>query len=96
MVVVALLQLAFLVGALVFADSIDLASFRGATAGFAVTLALPVVGLGLALVAAWLGVRQWANGVGSFGARLRHSLAVVMALLFFWSLHCWNLLGWRL
>jgi hypothetical protein len=28
--------------------------------------------------------------------RLRHTGAVVVALVFFWSLNTWNLLGWRM
>lgn len=59
-------------------------------------LALPVMALLLVLWGAWLMVRQWRQGDGSVWMRLRHTGAVVAALIIFWSLNTWNLLGWRM
>ena len=41
-------------------------------------------------------VAQWRSGEGTIWMRLRHSGAVIVALLFFWSFNTWNLLGWRM
>lgn len=60
-----------------------------------VALLFPVLGLLLTLGAAWAAIRQWQSGDGTFWMRLRHTGAVVILLLFFWSLNTWNLLGWR-
>ena len=59
-------------------------------------LVLPVLSLLLTLGAAWAMVRQWRASDGTIWMRLRHSGAVVVALLFFWSMYTWNLLGWRM
>ena len=53
-------------------------------AGLAVLGGLAVAGL------------QWMRGAGTTATRVRHALAVVMGLVFLWSLNTWNLLGWRL
>ena len=41
-------------------------------------------------------IQQWRNGDGTFWMRLRHTGAIGIALLFFWSLNTWNLLGWKM
>ena len=64
--------------------------------GFALALALPVVGLLATGVAGWATWQQWRRGTGSRWSRIRTSGLVTVALLFAWSLHYWNLLGWRL
>lgn len=61
-----------------------------------VLLAFPVLASLCVAWGLWKGVVQWTTGAGSAWTRVRHSLAVVMALAFFWSLNSWNLLGWRL
>lgn len=68
----------------------------GPLTGLKVALALPVIGLALALGAIWLSLRQWRDGSGTRGARLRYGAVVVVALLFAWSLGTWNLLGWQM
>jgi hypothetical protein len=40
-------------------------------------------------------VVQWREGSATRATRLRHTAAVIVALLFLWSLNTWNLLGWR-
>ncbi|MDP1857240.1 MAG: hypothetical protein Q8K82_01135, partial [Gemmatimonadaceae bacterium] len=60
-----------------------------------VALTLPVISALLALWAAWLAFVQWRSGEGTIWMRLRHTGAVMVALVFFWSLNTWNLLGWR-
>ena len=64
--------------------------------GLRAILALPVVGALLVIGAIWAMVTQWRRSAGTVWMRWRHTLAVVVALLFFWSLNTWNLLGWRL
>ena len=68
----------------------------GPLTGLRVALALPVLGLLLAVGALYHGVRQWRRGSGTPGARLRYGGVVALALLFAWSLNVWNLLGWRM
>lgn len=58
-------------------------------------LALPVLAGLVTLVAAWFGLKQWREGAGTIGARLRYSGAIVMIALVLWSLNTWNLLGWQ-
>ena len=64
--------------------------------GLAVALGLPVLGLLATGVGGWAAWTQWRRGVGSPWMRLGMTAAVAVALLFAWSLHYWNLLGWRL
>ncbi len=64
--------------------------------GFALALALPVLGLLATGVAGWAAGTQWRRGAGSPWVRIRVSATIAVALLFAWSLHYWNLLGWRL
>ena len=94
MIVVALLQLAFVAVVLKAASTMGI-EFSGATTGLKIGLAFPVLGLVLTLVAAWLVITEWRKGEGSLGTRLRQSVTVLVALLFFWSLNTWNLLGWK-
>lgn len=61
-----------------------------------VGLAFPVLALVLVLWGVWAMLAQWRNGEGSIWMRLRHTGAIVVALVFFWSLNTWNLLGWRM
>ena len=63
---------------------------------FALALVLPVLGTVAALVAGVGAAIQWRRRSGTPWLRLRTSGFVVVALLFAWSLHYWNLLGWRL
>ncbi|MBK8247786.1 MAG: beta-lactamase family protein [Gemmatimonadetes bacterium] len=59
------------------------------------SLTLPVLALVVTLGAAAVAAMQWARGAGTLAWRVRHSLAVVVCLAFFWSLNSWNLLGWK-
>jgi hypothetical protein len=69
--------------------------FAGTPTMLKIGLVLPVLGLVLTVAAAWYAIVQWRKGEGTVSTRLRHSAVVVIALLFFWSLNTWNLLGWR-
>ena len=71
------------------------AIFADTPTSLKVALALPVISALLALWAAWQAFVQWRSGEGTIWMRLRHTGAVMVALLFFWSLNTWNLLGWR-
>jgi CubicO group peptidase (beta-lactamase class C family) len=59
------------------------------------SLTLPVVALLATLGAVGVAAMQWMRGAGSTAHRVRHTLAVVVCLAFFWSLNTWNLLGWK-
>ncbi|MGE0440365.1 MAG: serine hydrolase domain-containing protein [Gemmatimonadales bacterium] len=95
MVVVALLQLVF-VGIMAGLLSNPEQVLNGAPGSLKVAMALPVIGLLLTVGALVVGINQWRTGSGTFGARIRHGLVVLLALAFFWSLNTWNLLGWKL
>jgi CubicO group peptidase (beta-lactamase class C family) len=84
------------VGAVVAMLSKPEAVFSDNPMGLKIALVLPVLALFLILWAAWEAVAQWRGADGTIWMRLRHSGAVVVALLFFWSLNTWNLLGWRM
>jgi CubicO group peptidase (beta-lactamase class C family) len=68
----------------------------GPLTGLKVALALPLLGLLLAVGALYHGVQQWRRRAGTLGARLRYGAVVALALLFAWSLSVWNLLGWQM
>jgi hypothetical protein len=95
LVTMAVANLAFIgaVGVLVSNPS---SIMSGPLIGLKIALALPVIGIVLALGAAILALRQWMSGSATLGARLRYSFVVVLALVFAWSLNVWNLLGWRM
>jgi hypothetical protein len=59
------------------------------------SLTMPILALLVTLAAAVVAVLQWMRGSGSTSHRVRHTLAVVVCLVFFWSLNTWNLLGWK-
>lgn len=63
--------------------------------GLRASLSLPVLALIATLGAAVVAALQWMRGAGSTATRVRHTLAVVVCLAFFWSLNTWNLLGWK-
>jgi CubicO group peptidase (beta-lactamase class C family) len=96
LVVAAAAHVGFLVAVLVMAapDPFDFLSTP--MTGFALALALPVLGLLATGVAGWAAWTQWRQGTGTAWTRIRVTTAVAVALLFAGSLHYWNLLGWRL
>ncbi|HEY2375641.1 MAG TPA: serine hydrolase domain-containing protein [Gemmatimonadaceae bacterium] len=69
---------------------------NGPLTSLKLALALPVIATICTLAAVYVATRQWRTRVGTRAARLRYSGAVVVALLFTWSLAQWNLLGWRM
>jgi len=94
MVWAAILLLSFPIGIMLLATNQDRLLNGPYTTLYAV-LTLPVL-LGLViLMAAWFALRQWREGAGTLGGRLRYSGALVMFALVLWSLNTWNLLGWR-
>ena len=90
----AILLLAFPIGVLLLATNQDRLINGPYTMLYAV-LALPVLAGVLTLIAAWFGLKQWREGAGTLGFRLRYAGAIVMFALMLWSLNAWNLLGWR-
>jgi len=96
LLVAAAAHLAFLASVVVLAAPDPFGFLTTPMTGFALALALPVLGTLAALVAAAAAVLQWRRRTGTPWSRLRTSGLVVVALLLAWSLHYWNLLGWRL
>ena len=72
------------------------ALLTGSMLGLRLALILPVLGLLAVLVAGAALIQAIARKEGARWARLRLGGGVTVALLFVWSLHYWNLLGWRL
>jgi CubicO group peptidase (beta-lactamase class C family) len=60
-----------------------------------VTLALPLLALPVALAVSWLAVRAWREGWWTRYSRIQYAVIAVAGLAFLWSLHYWNLLGYR-
>ncbi len=96
MVAAALAIIAFLLILVVAASSSPGFITSDPTFGLKALLGLPVLSLLFVLGALWVLVTQWRKSAGTVWMRLRHTLAVGMALIFFWSLNTWNLLGWRM
>jgi CubicO group peptidase (beta-lactamase class C family) len=94
MVVAAAAFLAFAVWAGILVSD-AWALITGPMTGLRMALTLPVLGLVAVLVAGWALVQAVRKGEGGRWARLRLGTAVLVALLFVWSLNYWNLLGWR-
>jgi CubicO group peptidase (beta-lactamase class C family) len=90
----ALLLLLFPAGVMLVATNPD-RMFNGPYTLFYAVLALPVLAGLVTLVAAWFGLKQWREGAGTLGGRLRYAGAILMFALVLWSLNAWNLLGWR-
>ncbi len=61
-----------------------------------VALLFPVLAALFVLWGVWELLGQWIAADGSVWMRVRHTAAVAVALVFFWSLNMWNLLGWRM
>lgn len=68
---------------------------EGPLTSLRIALALPIIALLCTLAAVYVAARQWRTKAGTMLARVRFSSAVVVALLFTWSLAQWNLLGWH-
>ena len=95
MVAAALLVVAFLAAVAVIASNPAKLMLGNDFGALKAALALPVLAAVVVLGAAGVLVLQWVRGAGSLATRVRHSLAVTVALVFFWSLNTWNLLGWK-
>jgi hypothetical protein len=92
----AALAFVLFVVALVAVASNQEALLSDSPTGLRLALVLPVLGLLLVAVAAWHTIRTWRQAAGSRSHRLRLTATVVAGLVFAWSLHTWNLLGWRM
>ncbi|NNM32375.1 MAG: beta-lactamase family protein [Gemmatimonadetes bacterium] len=60
-----------------------------------IALLFPVLGVLLMLGGAWFTLQAWRQSGGTFWERLRLTVSVTAGLVFAWSLHTFNLLGWR-
>jgi hypothetical protein len=95
LVTLSLAELVFLVAVMLIVGGSG-GLLEGPLTSLKLALTLPIIGMLCALGAAYFAVRHWRTGAGTRGARLLFSGAVVIALLFTWSLAQWNLLGWRM
>jgi hypothetical protein len=95
LVTMSLLDLVFIVAVVVIVGGGG-GLLEGPLTSLRVALLLPIIGLLLALGGVYTAARHWRLRSGTRAARLRYSGAVVIALLFAWSLAQWNLLGWRM
>ena len=91
----ALLDLVFIVAVLVIVGGSG-GLLQGPLTSLKIALALPIIALLCILGAVYVAARQWRLRAGTTAARLRYSGAVLVALLFTWSLAQWNLLGWHM
>ena len=90
----ALSNLLFVAG-VVFAASDPLSLLSDSPWRLYIALLFPVLGILLILGGAWFTVQTWRRSGGSLWERLRLSTAVMVGLVFAWSLNMFNLLGWR-
>ena len=96
LIAIACLELAFVVTLVVIASSGGGGLLEGPLTSLKVALSFPVIATVCALIAIWFAIGHWRGGLGTRSARLYYSGAVVVALLFTWSLAQWNLLGWHM
>jgi CubicO group peptidase (beta-lactamase class C family) len=97
MTVAAAANLGFVAALAVVAVDLDILTYlSGPMTGFKVALAFPVAGLVATLVALGALVASVRAGDGRAWGRARLATGVVVSLAFAWSLHYWNLLGWRM
>ncbi|MFL5616432.1 MAG: serine hydrolase domain-containing protein [Gemmatimonadaceae bacterium] len=94
-VTLAALDLVFIVALLVVVGGSG-GLLNGPLTSLKLALALPIVATLCTLGAVYVAARHWRTRAGTRMARLRYSGAVLVALLFTWSLAQWNLLGWRM
>lgn len=95
MVVVAILIVAFLASIAGMASDPIKYILGNQIGSLRASLTLPVLALVFTLAAAAVAALQWMRNAGTLAWRVRHTLAVVVCLVFFWSLNTWNLLGWK-
>jgi len=96
LLVAAAAHVGFVVAVLVLAAPDPFAFLSTPMTSFAVALGLPVLGALATAAAGWAAWTQWRREAGTRWLRIRTTTAVTLALLFAWSLHYWNLLGWQL
>jgi hypothetical protein len=95
LVTLALLNLVFLIAVVTIIGSSG-GLLEGPLTGLKVALALPLLGILLAVGACIVALGHWRQRIGTRAARFRYTATIVVALLFAWSLSQWNLLGWRM
>jgi hypothetical protein len=95
LVALSLLELGFLaaVGVIIGGSN---GLLEGPLTSLKLALTLPVIAALCAAGAAYFAARQWRTRAGTRAARFRYSAAVLVAILFTWSLSQWNLFGWYL
>jgi CubicO group peptidase (beta-lactamase class C family) len=90
----AIANLAFL-GAAAATASLGDRLVNGLPGFFRVALALPILSILLTTAALLLAIRIWRGGLGTRGARLHYSFAILASALFLAVLGFWNLIGWN-
>lgn len=94
LITLSLLDLVFLVAVVAIVGASG-GLLEGPLTGLKIALMLPIIALLCTLAAVYVAARQWRMKAGTGLARLRYSGAVLVALLFTWSLAQWNLIGWH-
>jgi CubicO group peptidase (beta-lactamase class C family) len=58
-------------------------------------LALPLIGIPLAAAMLYFAVSAWRNGYWTRYGRIQYTVITLATLAFLWSLHVWNLVGYK-
>jgi CubicO group peptidase (beta-lactamase class C family) len=61
-----------------------------------VALTFPLLAIPVTLLVAWAAVQAWRAGWWTRYGRVQYSVIALAALAFLWSLHYWNLVGYRI
>lgn len=59
-------------------------------------LTFPLLAIPVTLLVAWAAVQAWRHGWWTRYGRVQYSVIALASLAFLWSLHYWNLLGYRI
>jgi CubicO group peptidase (beta-lactamase class C family) len=92
----AVIYVAFVVALVAgLAPGIDVLIYELPTALY-VALAFPLLAIPVTLAVAWLAVKAWRESWFNRYGRIQYTAIAIMSVAFLWSLHYWNLLGYRI
>lgn len=61
-----------------------------------VALTFPLLAIPVTLLVAWAAVQAWRSGWWTRYGRVQYTVVALMGLAYLWSLHYWNLVGYRI